>query len=107
MEFSIFFLVTVIILIAPIKLAATWVGAQNTGIISCFIAILVTSAVQQGFSVIFPELNENIGTLIGLPLDALVYMLILNTTFIKGIIIALIQTILILALAFVLAAVLL
>ena len=106
MELLIFLVITVIILIAPIKLAATWVGAQNTGVLSCFIAILVAGAAQKGFSVIFPEINENIGMLMGFPLAALAYMLILGTTFVKGIIIALIQAVLMLVLAVVLAGVL-
>jgi hypothetical protein len=106
MGFLIFLLVVVVVLIIPIKLAATWVGAQNTGVMSCLLALILAAAIQKGFSMVLPGVSENLGLLIGIPLASFAYMLVLGTTFIKGIIIAVIQGVLTILIVVVLAGVL-
>ncbi len=102
MTFLIFLVVTVILLIVPIKLAANWVGAGNTGTLSCVIALIVASATQHLFDYLFPGTDKLLGLLISFPLSALVYSLILSTSFVKGLIIAVVQIVLTLVLGFVL-----
>lgn len=91
------------ILILPIKVAANYVGAQNTGIFSCIIALIFAAAIQKCVSHFLPQLAEQLpilDSIVALFLSAFAYMLVLVTTYIKGIIIALIQILLSLVLVF-------
>ena len=83
-------LVTVL-LIVPIKIAASMVGAENTGIGYCFLAILFSAILQFVVNIFVPSQSEVLGLLIALPLTAICYAYVLGTTFLKGIGIAIIQ----------------
>lgn len=105
MGFLSFLIVSAVLIILPIKFAANYVGAQRTGIFSCLIAILLVSAFQQGLKTFVPELaatHQALESIAVLLITALVYMLVLDTTYIKGFAIGVIQIVLmfVLALAF-------
>ncbi len=92
------------ILILPIKFAATYVRAKNTGVFMCLLALIFAAIIQKGVSISFPLISlqhpifDSIGALL---LSAFAYMLVLGTTYLKGIAIALIQILLTVLLAFV------
>jgi len=91
MQFLITVIILVVLLIVPIKLAANWVGAGNTGILSCVIALFMASGIQNLFDYLFPGADSLLGLLITFPLSALAYSLVLATSFVKGLIIAALQ----------------
>ena len=93
MELIIGLAIVTIILIVPIKIAASMVGAQRTGIFSCFFAILLSAVIQAVVAKLIPGISEKLGILLSLPLTALSYAMILGTTFFKGIGIAIIQVV--------------
>ena len=106
MEFLIVVTFMVLILILPVKLAAEWLGASNTGTLSCLIALILASAIQKGFALLLPSVDENLGMLIAIPLSGLAYMLVLGTTFLRGMAIAVLQGFLMLLLLMLFAGVL-
>jgi hypothetical protein len=92
------------ILILPIKLAADYVGAKNTGILMCIVALIFAAVIQKAVAVLLPQLSFNypaLSPLVSILLSALAYMLILGTSYGKGIAIAILQVILTLLLLFV------
>lgn len=104
MEALIGIIVIVVLLIAPIKIAANYVGARNTGIFMCIIALIFSAAIQTGVSKFIPQLAEIhpvISVLVALLLSGLAYMLVLGTTYLKGIVIAIIQVVLTYIIAFI------
>ena len=105
MEFLIFLTIVVVLLILPVKLAANWVGASNTGTISCLLALILAAAIQKGFAYILPSVDENLGLFLSIPLSGLAYMLVLGTSFLKGVVIAVVQGLLMLVLLAVMAAI--
>jgi len=98
MGFGITELITITIILAililPIKFAASYVGAKNTGVFMCLLALIFAAIIQKGVTISFPLISiqhpifDSIGALF---LSAFAYMLVLGTTYLKGIAIALIQ----------------
>ncbi len=94
METLISLLIVVLLLVLPLKFAAKFIGAKNTGFFSCLFALIVSALFQFGVDYYFPELDDTYGWLATVPVAALAYMLVLGTTFLKGILIAIVQVIL-------------
>lgn len=97
-------LIILAILILPVKLAADYVGARNTGFLMCLVALIFAAIIQKAVSVLLPQLAFNypaLAPLISILLSALAYMLVLGTSYGKGIAIAILQVILTLILIFV------
>jgi len=93
-------------LILPVKLAATYVRAKNTGAFMCLVALIFASIIQKGVAVTFPLiliLHPVIDSLAALLLSAFAYKIVLGTTYLKGIAVALIQIILTLLLLFIIS----
>lgn len=103
MELIIGLAVVTIILIVPIKIAASMVGAQRNGIFSCFFAILLSAIIQAAAAKLIPGISERLGVLLSLPLAAIAYAFILGTSFFKGIGIAILQIVVTIGVLFVLA----
>jgi hypothetical protein len=96
-------LVIFTILILPIKLAANYVGAQNTGVLMCIVALIFAAVIQEAVAILLPQLAFDypaLRPLVSLLLSGFAYMLILGTTYGKGIAIAILQIILKIALLF-------
>ncbi|SEA22124.1 hypothetical protein [Microbulbifer marinus] len=91
MELIIFVIIIVAVLVLPLKMAAAMMGARNTGVFHCLFALLLAVIVQRIVGGMIPGVSENLGILLTIPLAALAYMLVLGTGFLKGIIIALLQ----------------
>lgn len=92
------------LLILPIKLAANYVGAQNTGVLFCIVALIFAAAIQKAVAILLPQLQFNypaLNPLISILLSGFAYMLILGTTYGKGIVIAILQIILTVLLLFI------
>ena len=97
MEFLIFLVIILAVLIGPIKIAAKIVGAKNSGFFACFIAILFSAAIHRGVEIYFPGLGDYpkyVGDIVSFGLAGIAYMMVLGTTFFKGLAIAVIQIIL-------------
>jgi len=94
METLINLLIVVLLLVLPLKFAAKFIGARNTGFFSCLFALIVSALFQYGFNQLFPGLDKTYGLIVTIPVAALAYMLVLGTTFLKGILIAIVQGIL-------------
>lgn len=84
------------ILVLPVKLAADYVGARNTGILMCVAALLLAGLIQTAVESFFPllEFHYVVDSLVSILLSALAYMAVLGTTYGKGIAIAILQIIL-------------
>ena len=83
----------IIVLILPIKIAAKFVGAKRTGFLSCLLALILAQAYQTALHRSVPILTENliywgVASLLG---SALVYMLVFDTTYLRGIVISLVH----------------
>ena len=98
MEFLILLIIVVAILVLPLKLAAGMLGARNTGVFSCLFALLLAVIIQHFVGGMIPGVTEEFGVLLTIPIAAIAYMLVLGTGFLKGILIALIQGLLTIAL---------
>lgn len=98
MEFLILLIIVVAILVLPLKMAAGMLGARNTGVFSCLFALLLAVIIQHFVGGMIPGVTEEFGVLITIPIAAIAYMLVLGTGFLKGILIALIQGLLTIAL---------
>ncbi|MEJ2452415.1 MAG: hypothetical protein P8047_17455 [Gammaproteobacteria bacterium] len=97
-------LVILVVLIWPVKLAADYVGAKNTGILMCVVALIFAAAIQKAVAVLLPQLAFNypaLNPLVSILLSAFAYMLILGTSYGKGIVIAILQIIISVILIFV------
>lgn len=94
METLINLLIVVLLLVLPLKFAAKFIGAKNTGFFSCLFALIVSALFQFGVDYYFPGLDDTYGWLVTVPVAAIAYMLVLGTTFLKGILIAIVQVIL-------------
>ena len=91
------------ILILPVKFAADYVGAKNTGILMCIVALIFAAVIQKAVAIVLPQLQFNyqaLSPLISILLSALAYMLVLGTSYGKGIAIAILQIILTVLLLF-------
>lgn len=90
-------IVVLALLIIPVKVAAHYVKAENTGAFMCLVALIFAAMIQYGAFALVPQLNEihpALYFLVTTLLSAVAYMLVLGTTYIKGIVIAIIQAIL-------------
>ncbi len=97
-------LVILLILILPIQLAAQAIGARNTGVFMCLLALIVAALIQKAVSVFLPQIafyHPLINPLVSLFLSAFAYMLVLNTSYGKAILIALLQIALTLLILFI------
>ncbi|MEJ2361999.1 MAG: hypothetical protein P8Z75_11315 [Gammaproteobacteria bacterium] len=97
-------LIILVILIWPIKFAADYVKAKNTGILMCVVALIFAAAIQKAVAILLPQLSFNypgLNPLVSILLSAFAYMLVLGTSYGKGIVIAVLQVILTVALIFV------
>ncbi|MHC9510025.1 hypothetical protein [Kangiella sp. M94] len=94
METLINLLIVVLLLVLPLKFAAKFIGARNTGFFSCLFALIVSALFQFGVDYYFPGLDDTYGWLVTVPVAALAYMLVLGTTFLKAILIGIVQVIL-------------
>ncbi|MCW8856395.1 MAG: hypothetical protein OQJ95_03455 [Kangiella sp.] len=94
METLINLLIVVLLLVLPLKFAAKFIGARNTGFFSCLFALIVSALFQFGVDHYFPGLDDTYGWLVTVPVAAIAYMLVLGTTFLKAILIGVIQVIL-------------
>ncbi len=95
--------VVIILIIVPIKIAAKYVGAQNTGAFMCLLAIIFAAIIQKGVSTFIPQLNDIhpfVDFLVSVLLSAIAYMMVLGTSYVKGIIIALLQIVIMLIIFF-------
>lgn len=91
MEFIILLIVVVVVLVLPLKMAAALLGARNTGTFHCLFALLLAVTIQHFVGGMIPDVTEEFGLLITIPLTAVAYMLILGTGFLKAILIAIVQ----------------
>ena len=98
MEFLILLIIVVAILVLPLKMAAGMLGARNTGVFSCLFALLLAVIIQHFVGALIPGVSAELGLLLTIPLAAIAYMLVLGTGFLKGILIAIIQGLLTIAL---------
>lgn len=94
METLISLLIVVLLLVLPLKFAAKFIGAKNTGFFSCLFALIVSALFQYGVDYYFPGLDDTYGWLVTVPVAALAYMLVLGTTVLKAVLIAIVQVIL-------------
>ena len=97
MEFLISFAVIIAILIIPLKMAASIVSAKRRDVFSCLAAMIVAGVIQLTAAHLIPNVSQNLGILLSLPLTAVGYMLILGTTFFKAIGIAILQIVFLIA----------
>ncbi len=91
MEFIILLIVVLAVLVLPLKMAAAMLGARNTGAFYCLFALLLAVIIQRVVGGMIPGVTEEYGMLITIPLAAVAYMLVLGTGFLKAILIALVQ----------------
>ena len=92
------------ILILPIKIAADYVGASSTGVLMCIAALVLAVLIQGAVAAFLPMLavlHPIVNSLVSLLLSAFAYMLVLGTTYVKGIVIAILQTILTVGMLFI------
>ncbi|MFC6632415.1 hypothetical protein [Microbulbifer taiwanensis] len=91
MEFIILLIVIVAVLVLPLKMAAAMLGARNTGAFHCLFALLLAVIIQRFVGGLIPGVTEEYGMLITIPLAAIAYMLVLGTGFLKAVLIAIVQ----------------
>jgi hypothetical protein len=91
LELLISLIIIIAILVIPIKMAASMMGARRTGVLYCLVAVILASLIQQAVARVIPSIDQSLGMLLAIPLAAISYMLVLDTTFIKGICIAILQ----------------
>ncbi|GAA4342869.1 hypothetical protein [Kangiella taiwanensis] len=94
MEALISLIIVVVLLVLPLKFAAQFIGAKNTGFFNCLFALIVSALFQYGVNYFFPNLDNTYGWLVTVPVAAIAYMLVLGTSFIKSVLIAIVQVIL-------------
>ncbi|MCX2778933.1 hypothetical protein OQJ46_00340 [Microbulbifer thermotolerans] len=91
MEFLILLIILLVVLVLPLKMAAAMMGARNTGVFHCLFALLLAVIIQRFVGGIIPGVTAEYGMLITIPLAAIAYMLVLGTSFLKAILIAIVQ----------------
>jgi hypothetical protein len=91
MEFIILLIIVVAVLVLPLKMAAALLGARNTGAFYCLFALLLAVIIQRFAGGLIPGVTEEWGLLLTIPLAAIAYMLVLGTGFLKAILIAIVQ----------------
>lgn len=91
-----FFLTTVVIAIVtvvPVMLGARFVGAQNTGFGSALFAVIVAGLASVGIDISIPAASEAIRCVITAAVGAAVFSVCLGTTFLRGLAISVIATV--------------
>jgi hypothetical protein len=81
------FILLLLLWLVPIKIGAIMVGANRTGLGACFLA----SVAAWFFLILFSLVLWHGGVLLSVFTTALAYMLVLQTTYLKGLAIAAIQ----------------
>jgi hypothetical protein len=75
-----------VVILLPVKLAAGWAGAERTGFGSCFIAVVLALVINAlAGSVI------KYGAFVSIFVTAIAYMLVLGTTYLRGVLIAVLE----------------
>ena len=97
--------VSVGILIVPVKLLAVTFRTRNTEMLPCSLAIIVAVAFQAVGKSFFPfeEIHVALEYLAYLIVAAFVYMVVLGTTYLKGLVFGVMQLILMLVVAIVIS----
>ena len=106
MEFLITLIIILAVLVLPLKMAAAMLGARNTGVFSCLFALLLAVIIQHFVGGLIPGVTQEWGLLITIPLAAIAYMLVLGTSFLKAIVIALVQGLLMIGITLLLGGIL-
>lgn len=97
MAFLLSFIVVIAVLVIPLKMAASIADAKRRDVFSCIAAMIVAGAIQLTAARLIPNVSQNMGILLSLPLTAVGYMLILGTTFFKAVGIAILQIVFLIA----------
>ena len=74
-----FILVAVVVVLLPVKVAAGWMGAERTGLLSCFFAVVLAAIVNA-----FASALVRYGVIVSLFVGAVAYMLVLGTTYFRA-----------------------
>ena len=72
--------------IIPVKIGASVVGAKRDGLVACFVALVLASLIGG-----FAARHFHLGGALSVFVAALVYMLVLDTTYLRGLAVAVIQ----------------
>jgi hypothetical protein len=72
--------------IVPVKIGASVVGAKRDGLVACFVALVLASLIGG-----FAARHFHLGGALSVFVAALVYMLVLDTTYLRGLGVACIQ----------------
>ena len=72
--------------IVPVKIGASVVGAKRDGLVACFVALVLASLIGG-----FAARHFHLGGALSVFVAALVYMLVLDTTYLRGLAVAVIQ----------------
>ncbi len=67
MEALISLIIIVVLLVLPLKFAAQFIGAKNTGFFNCLFALIVSALFQYGVNHFFPNLDNTYGWLVTVP----------------------------------------
>jgi len=79
----------VLVALLPIKIAASLVGARNTGFGACLVAVIVAVLIH----IVLGRLIHY-GQFVGVLITGAVYMGLLETSYLKGVLIAMLQVLL-------------
>ena len=106
MEYIILLLSALAIFIAPLNTAANIVGAKNTNLIACIVAFVLAAIIHRIVVFILSPINETNSVIYFIAVIAPIvfsYKFILATSYIRAILIAIIQIILIAVILFILS----
>ena len=78
----------VIVALLPVKIAAGLVGARNDSFVACLIAVIVAVLINLLAARLF-----HYGGVVSALLTGVAYMLVLETSYLKGVVIALLQVV--------------
>lgn len=98
--------ITLLLVIMPVRIAARYVGAQRTSLFMCLAAIVISYGMDAGaYAYIGQPRGWEIAfyLLASLLMTVITYMLVLGTTFLGGILISVIQIILTVVIIFIIA----
>ena len=72
--------------VIPVKIGASVVGAKRDGLVACFVALVLASLIGG-----FAARHFHLGGALSVFAAALVYMLVLDTSYLRGLAVAVIQ----------------
>ena len=72
--------------VIPVKIGASLVGAKRDGLLACFVALVLASLIGG-----FAARHFHLGGALSVFVAALVYMLVLDTSYLRGLAVAVIQ----------------